>query len=283
MANESYDDYLFEIADDVLGDAIIVAINTGIAAQEALKLLQNPVVLHAGLLINNECLMSGNPSRIEATVRHFDILIIVTDLSDRDEMELACKIVNASIANEVLTLVYNLVPFKHAENYAVQSKSLEIMSKLSADMYLQLTEETEFESIEVKANRIKDAIDAMTTGYMVQSMMALDFADVRFVINSGRIAALGIGTSSEAEKVTTATERALSDKAFSNIDNSRIDGVFVTISAGMTSTFDDVYSVLSVLDNIVPEHTPVASGYEINSKFNGLFKVSIMFFGSELY
>lgn len=283
MANESYDDDMFANATDLQEHAFIAVLNTGIAAQEALKKLQEPVVIHANLLIDHECLMSGNPSRIEAIVSHLDMLIIVSNLSDPDEMELACKIVNISKANGASTLVYNLVSFNHAENYAVQSQRLETIAKLNTDMYLQLTEETEFESIEVKANRIKDAIDAMTTAYMVPSMIGLDFADVKLVIDTGRIAVLGIGTSSEAEKAPTATERALSNKDLTNIDNSKIDGIFVTFSAGITATVDDFESALSVLNNIVPEHSTVVVGCQSNPKFNGLFRVSIILVGDELY
>jgi cell division GTPase FtsZ len=283
MANESYDDDMFENAADLQEHAFVAVLNTGIAAQEALKKLQKPVVIHANLLINHECLMSGNSSRIEAIVSHLDMLIIVSNLSDPDEMELACKIVNISKANGASTLVYNLVPFNHAENYAVQSQRLETIAKLNTDMYLQLTEETEFESIEVKANRIKDAIDAMTTAYMVPSIIGLDFADVKLVIDTGRIAVLGIGTSSEAEKAPTATERALSNRDLTNIDNSKIDGIFVTFSAGMTATLDDFESALSVLNNIVPEHSTVVVGCQFTPKLNGLFKVSIILVGDELY
>lgn len=132
----------------------IAVLNTGLGAQEVLTLSRGSEI-YADLLIDNEDIMSGDASRIEAAIGHLDVVIILSNLSDHDERELACKVAAISKKAGVLTLVYNLVPCEYKDSGKKMGADLVKSSILKTDLYLAVVEDEEFESLVTKAKLLE--------------------------------------------------------------------------------------------------------------------------------
>ncbi|MBQ0729358.1 MAG: hypothetical protein KBT75_01585 [Oleispira antarctica] len=270
---------MFELADDLQESAFISVLNTGAGAREVLNLFQNSE-MHADLMVDNDEILSGDASRIEAAIGHLDMLIILSNLSNYDERELACKVAAISKKADVLTLVYNLVPFEFKDSGKKAGADLLKSSILKTDLYLAVTEHEQSEPLSVKAKNIKDVIDAVTNVVMIPGIICIDFSDLRAVICTGKLAVFGVGMSSD---VLNALDEVLSCNDFNNINTSDVSGMFITLTAGLSLTLDDFTLLGELIDLKVPGDCIVVIGTVLEPSFDEIKQVSVVFTGPELY
>lgn len=269
----------FELADEVADNALIAVLNTGKGAREVLGLFQKSDIC-ADLIIDDEDIMSGDASRIEAAIGRWDMVIILSDLSDQHERELACKIAGISKKSDVLTLVFNLVPFEFKDSGKVAGAKLLKSSILKTDLYLAVTEDEAFETLVTKAKNIKDAIDAVTKLVIVPGMICVDFSDLRAVICNGKQAVFGSWVSTD---ISYAVDKVMAGSDFININKSNITGVFVTLTGGLSLTLEDFILLGELIELNISKDCTIAMGTVVEPSFNDLRQVSVVFNGPALY
>lgn len=261
----------------------IAVLNTGRGAREVLKLFRGTKI-YADLMIDDENIMSGDADRIEAAIGHLDIVIILSNLSDHDERTLAYKIAAISKKADVLTLVYNLVPFEFKDSGKrmgadLLKTSVLKTSALKTDLYLSVIEEEEFESLVTKAENIRNAIEAITKVLTVPRIICIDLSDLRAAMCTGKLAALGIGMSSD---IKAAVDEAFSGNDLDNINTGDISAVFITLTGGKLSV-NDCALLGELLELRIPENCMLIQGAAVEPSFNEMKQISVIFIGPELY
>ena len=88
---------------------------------------------------------------------------------------------------------------------------------------------------ELVANMIKGISETIT----LPSLVNLDYADVKAVMGSGGVAAIGVGESSSSDKAKEAIEKALSNPLL-EVDYTGASGALVHITGGPDLTLDEV-------------------------------------------
>lgn len=256
----------------------ITVLNTGLGAQEVLTLFRGSEI-YADLLIDNEDIMSGDAGKIEAAIGHLDIVIILSNLSDHDERELACKIAVISKKADVLTLVYNLVPFEYKDSGKKIGADLVKSSILKADLYLAVVEYEAFESLVTKAKNIRNAIEAIAKVLTRPRIICIDASDLKGAICTGKLAAFGIGMSSD---IAIAVDEAFSGNDVDSINTSDISAVFITLTGGSLSV-KDCALLGELIDFRIPENCVFIEGAVIEPSLNEMKQISVIFIGPELY
>lgn len=257
----------------------ISVLNTGEGAREILKSFHESDVC-GDLMIDSEEILSGDVSKIKSAIGHMHMAIILSNLSDSEERELACKVAAVGKSSGVLTLVYNLVPFKFKDSGKKMGAGLVNSAILKTDLYLAMTENEQSEPLEAKAKNIKDAIDAATKMVVEQGMICVDISDFRSVICTGKLAVFGRGVSSD---IPNALESALSCDDINNINTSDISGMHITLTAGMSLTLEDFTLLGDLIELKASDDCLIVMGTILDTSFNEEKQVSVIFNGPELY
>lgn len=259
-------------------DIYIAVLNTGRAAREVLKLFRGAEI-SADLMIDNEDIMSGDARRVEAAISHLDIVIILSNLSDHAERELACKVAAISKKANFLTLVYNLVPFEFKDSGKKMGADLLKTSALKTDLYLAVIEGEESESLVTKAENIRNVIEAIAKVLTRPMMIGIDASYLKDAICTGKLAAFGIGMSSD---IAIAVDEAFSGNDVDSINTSDISAVFITLARGNLS-LEDFGLLGELIDFRIPENCVFVAGVVIEPSLNEMYQVSVIFIGPELY
>lgn len=257
----------------------ITVLNTGRGAREVLTLLRHSEI-YADLMVDNEDIMSGDAGKIEAAIGHLDMVIILSNLSEHVERELACKIAAISKKAGVLTLVYNLVPCEYKDSGKKMGADLVKSSILKTDLYLAVVEDEEFESLVTKAKNIRNAIEATAKVLTLPGIICIDSSDLRAAICTGKLATFGMGMSSD---IVIAVDEAFSGNDVDNLNTSDISAVFITLTGGGGLSVNDCALIGNLIELRVPEHCMVMMGAVVEPSFNELKQVSVIFIGPELY
>ena len=115
----------------------------------------------------------------------------------------------------------------------------------------------------------------------VPSLVNLDFADLRSIMTGGGICAIGVGEGQGDTKVEDAVERALNAQLLDIGDINKCRGALVHIEGGDDMTLDDVTRAGEiVVDRIAPD-AKVSWGARVNSKMQGMIKVTVVLAGIE--
>ena len=269
------------LEDELLEDEniSIAVLNTGLGAQEVLTLFRDSE-MYADLMIDNEDIMSGDAGKIEAAIGHLDMVIILSNLSEHVERELACKIAAISKKAGVLTLVYNLVPFEFKDGGKRMGADLVKSSILKTDLYLAVVEDEEFESLATKAKNIRNAIEAIAKVLTLPGIICIDASDLRAAICTGKLATFGMGMSSD---IVIAVEEAFSGNDVDNLNTSDISAVFITLTGGGNLSVNDCALLGQSIEFRTSEHCMVMMGAVVEPSLNELKQVSVIFISPELY
>ena len=115
----------------------------------------------------------------------------------------------------------------------------------------------------------------------VPSLVNLDFADLKSIMTGGGVCAIGVGEGQGDTKVEDAVERALNAQLLDISDISKCRGALVHIEGGDDMTLDDVTRAGEiVVDRIAPD-AKVSWGARVNSKMQGMIKVTVVLAGIE--
>ncbi|OFX18680.1 MAG: cell division protein FtsZ [Bacteroidetes bacterium GWA2_31_9b] len=102
----------------------------------------------------------------------------------------------------------------------------------------------------------------------VPSLVNLDFADVKAIMKSGGVAAIGVGVSDTTNRVHEAVNGALSNPLL-DIDYKGAEGALIHIEGGPDMTLDEVAEIGDMLTKNFDEDANVIWGARVNESMKG--------------
>jgi cell division protein FtsZ len=122
---------------------------------------------------------------------------------------------------------------------------------------------------ELIATMIRGIVETIS----VPSLVNLDFADVKTIMKSGGVAAIGVGVSDTTNRVQEAVKGALSNPLL-DIDYKGAEGALIHIEGGPDMTLDEVAQIGEVVTEQMDPDANVIWGARINENMKG--KVCVM-------
>lgn len=122
---------------------------------------------------------------------------------------------------------------------------------------------------------IKNLTDMITQ----PSLVNLDYADLRAVMESGGISSIGIGEGEGDDRVTSAVEKAISIPLLDITDISESYGVLIQIIGGEDLTLDEVAEAGEIIMNKVPNTKRIIWGAKVDPNLTGKVRVMAVLTG----
>jgi len=122
---------------------------------------------------------------------------------------------------------------------------------------------------ELIATMIKGIVETIA----VPSLVNLDYADVKAIMNNGGVAAIGVGSSDTANRVDEAVRGALANPLL-DISYEGATGALIHISGGSDLTLDEVSRVGELVTESMDQDANVIWGARIDDNMKG--KLTVM-------
>jgi len=122
---------------------------------------------------------------------------------------------------------------------------------------------------ELVATMIKGIVETIA----IPSLVNLDYADVRAIMNNGGVAAIGVGASDTANRVDEAVRGALANPLL-DINYEGATGALIHISGGSDLTLDEVSRVGELVTESMDQDANVIWGARIDDNMKG--KLTVM-------
>ncbi len=122
---------------------------------------------------------------------------------------------------------------------------------------------------ELVATMIKGIVETIA----VPSLVNLDYADVRAIMTSGGLAAIGVGSSDTNNRVEEAVKGALSNPLL-DISYQGATGAIIHVSGGTDMTLDDINKVGELITEQMDQDANIIWGARVDDKMKG--KITVM-------
>lgn len=129
---------------------------------------------------------------------------------------------------------------------------------------------------EVLAHMVKGITEAI----MLPSLINLDFADVRAVMEGGGVIMVGVGESDARDRAQRATEQALSCPLLGNIDYSTAGGVLMQVCGGPNVTISEANQVGELIRARVNSDAQVIWGARIDPSLGNALRTILLISGA---
>ncbi|MCX9010196.1 MAG: cell division protein FtsZ [Candidatus Methanoperedens sp.] len=120
-------------------------------------------------------------------------------------------------------------------------------------------------------------IKSITETITVPSLMNLDFADLKAVLEDGGISSFGVGDAEGPGRVEKAVARAASAPLLDIPPNSVPHGLLVSITGGQDMTLDEVARVGELMAQHVPGTKKIIWGARVDEAMTGRMRVMALF------
>ncbi|MFA4935082.1 MAG: cell division protein FtsZ [Candidatus Methanoperedens sp.] len=120
-------------------------------------------------------------------------------------------------------------------------------------------------------------IKSITETITEPSLMNLDFADLRAVLENGGVSSFGIGEADGTDRVETAVLRAISAPLLDIPDLSSAHGLLIHITGGQEMTLDEVAIVGELMAQRVPGTKRIIWGAKVDDTMTGRIRVMALF------
>jgi cell division protein FtsZ len=126
---------------------------------------------------------------------------------------------------------------------------------------------------------IGEFIRSITETITTPSLLNLDFADLKAVLENGGISSFGIGEAEGIERAEKAVERAIAAPLLDIPDLSSSHGLLISITGGGDMTLDEVTKVGEIMVQHVPKARQVIWGARVEENMIGRLRVIALFSG----
>lgn len=120
-------------------------------------------------------------------------------------------------------------------------------------------------------------IKGITETITVPSLMNLDFADLKAVLEEGGVSSFSIGDAEGPDRVEKAVARAISAPLLDIPENSTPHGLLISITGGQDMTLDEVAKVGELMAKHVPNTKKVIWGARVDETMTGRIRVMALF------
>jgi len=135
------------------------------------------------------------------------------------------------------------------------------------------------EAFGVANAQIADFIRNVTEALSFAGHMNLDFADMKAIMKSGGVCAIGFGESSGENKVEESVERALNSQLLDIGDIKKAEGALVYVEGGEDMTLEDVNRAGELVLERVSPSARVTWGARVNSELNDTVRATVVLAG----
>lgn len=122
---------------------------------------------------------------------------------------------------------------------------------------------------------MRHAVQQVTALIVEQSIICVDFADVKAVFAGGGDSFMGIGVAGGPGRGTTAAVNALEGLARQQVDVTGVDGVVACITGSTNMTLDDFDAASRVIHEAVPEEANLICGLLVDDALGENLKVTL--------
>ena len=263
----------FEFTDITNQYAILTVINSGRLSRQALESIKYNIN-EINFLIDDVGIMSCDKINIKNAIKSSDMLIIVADLDDDNESQMAYTVCETSKHLEILTVVIGIMPlsFYDSNRHNIAYKNINKIRPLSDTLLLITDEHSESnigiqDIIKIKQKMVSTAIFGVTEMIYSPGLIRVDFADVRAVLSGGNISFMGYGVAQGPNREIHAGKQAISqllNNSTSDIFNILSDctetGILLTMKAGADMKLIEFENIGNLVKELSHENTTVVVG-----------------------
>lgn len=124
---------------------------------------------------------------------------------------------------------------------------------------------------------VKNITETITT----PSLVNLDFADLKTIMERGGISAIGVGEADGDARIEQAVKHALDAQLLDITDISKASGVLVHVAGGEDMTLEEVTKAGELVTQALPETVKIAWGARVDESMTGHARVMVALTGVE--
>ncbi len=148
------------------------------------------------------------------------------------------------------------------------------LAKVAGDLPLK-------EALGVANTLVGEFVKGITETITTASLINIDFADLRAIMEKRGLAAIGVGESEGANRVQHAVQTALDAQLLDIKDSTKSFGVLIHVSGGDDITLDEVTQAGEMITRSLPKDARVVWGARVDPTLGGKVRVMVVLTGVE--
>ncbi len=148
------------------------------------------------------------------------------------------------------------------------------LAKVAGDLPLK-------EALGVANELVGEFVKGITETITTASLINIDFADLRAILEKRGIAAMGVGESSGEDRIERAVQSALDTQLLDIKDSTKAFGVLIHVSGGEDITLDEVTQAGEMITRSMPPKARVVWGARVDPTLHGRVRVMVVLTGVE--
>ncbi len=148
------------------------------------------------------------------------------------------------------------------------------LAKVAGDLPLK-------EALGVANELVGEFVKGITETITTASLINIDFADLRAIMEKKGIAAIGVGESSGEDRIERAVQTALDAQLLDIKDSTKAFGVLIHVAGGEDITLDEVTQAGEMITRSLPPKARVVWGARVDPSLQGRVRVMVVLTGIE--
>jgi len=148
------------------------------------------------------------------------------------------------------------------------------LAKVAGDLPLK-------EALGVANELVGEFVKGITETITTASLINIDFADLRAIMEKRGIAAMGVGEASGDDRIERAVQSALDAQLLDIKDSTKAFGVLIHVAGGDDITLDEVTQAGEMITRSLPPKARVVWGARVDPNLQGRVRVMVVLTGVE--
>lgn len=148
------------------------------------------------------------------------------------------------------------------------------LAKVAGDLPLK-------EALGVANELVGEFVKGITETITTASLINIDFADLRAIMEKRGIAAIGVGEASGEDRIERAVQSALDAQLLDIKDSTKAFGVLIHVAGGEDITLDEVTQAGEMITRSLPAKARVVWGARVDPTLQGKVRVMVVLTGVE--
>ena len=148
------------------------------------------------------------------------------------------------------------------------------LAKVAGDLPLK-------EALGVANELVGEFVKGITETITTASLINIDFADLRAIMEKRGLAAIGVGEATGEDRIERATQAALDAQLLDIKDSTKAFGVLIHVSGGEDITLDEVTQAGEMVTRSLPAKARVVWGARVDPTLQGKVRVMVVLTGIE--
>jgi len=148
------------------------------------------------------------------------------------------------------------------------------LAKVAGDLPLK-------EALGVANELVGEFVKGITETITTASLINIDFADIRAIMEKRGIAAMGVGEADGEDRIERAVQSALDAQLLDIKDTTKAFGVLIHVTGGEDITLDEVTQAGEMVTKSLPPKARVVWGARVDASLQGRVRVMVVLTGVE--